>query len=122
LGLAYDATVGFADHIGFRAGTSYPYRPWLLSRGREAELLEIPLMAMDSTPQGYMKLSPDEALGKLLECVARCRTVGGVFSLLWHNTRLTGGGYEVLYRRLLDDLVGSDSYDWRASCDGNFWS
>jgi hypothetical protein len=122
LGLAYDGTVGFADHVGFRAGTSYPYRPWLLSKGREADLLEIPLMAMDSTPQGYMKLSPDDALEKLLDCVARCRTVGGVFSLLWHNTRLIGAGYAAVYRRLLGELAGSDSYDWRAGCDGRFWS
>lgn len=122
LGLAYDATVGFADYVGFRAGTSYPYRPWLLSRGREAQLLEIPLMAMDSTPQGYMKLSPDEALRNLLECVARCRTVGGVFSLLWHNTRLIGRGYADVYRKLLNELAGSESYDWRASGDGSFWS
>jgi hypothetical protein len=114
LGLAYDATVGFADHIGFRAGTSYPYRPWLLSQGREAELLEIPLMAMDSTPQGYMKLSPEEACRELIDCVERCRNVGGVFSLLWHNTRLIGRGYAFVYRKLLHELAGSGRYDWRA--------
>jgi hypothetical protein len=117
LGLAYDATVGFADHIGFRAGTSYPYRPWLLSKGREAQLLEIPLMAMDSTPQGYMKLSPEDAFRQLLDCVARCRTVGGVFSLLWHNTRLIGQDYPVVYRKLLHELTASARYDWRQSCD-----
>jgi len=117
LGLAYDATVGFADHIGFRAGTSYPYRPWLLSKGREAHLLEIPLMAMDSTAQGYMKLSPEDAFRELLDCVRRCRTVGGVFSLLWHNTRLVGRGYPAVYRKLLHELAGSEPYDWRKSCD-----
>ena len=115
LGLAYDATVGFADYVGFRAGTCYPYRPWLLSEQREAELLEIPLMAMDSTAQGYMRLSSEEALASLLECVARCRLVGGVFSLLWHNTRLIGRGYAPVYLRLIDELSGSASYDWRAS-------
>lgn len=118
LGLAYDATVGFADHIGFRAGTSYPYQPWLISRGREARLLEIPLMAMDSTPQGYMKLSPEDAFKELRKCAERCRTVGGVFSLLWHNTKLIGKGYPEVYRRLLDELAGSDSYDWRSERDG----
>lgn len=120
--LGYDATVGFADHIGFRAGTSYPYRPWLLSVGREAQLLEIPLMAMDSTPQGYMRLSPEDAFRELRECAERCRTVGGVFSLLWHNTRLIGEGYPFIYRRLLDELAGSDKYDWRSDCDGASWN
>jgi hypothetical protein len=113
LGMAYDASVGFADHIGFRAGTSYPFRPWLFAEGREANLLEIPLIAMDSTLQGYMKLDPDHALSKLHDCVARCRVVGGVFTLAWHNTMLMDPGYEMIYRQLLDELSGSDSYDWR---------
>jgi hypothetical protein len=118
-GLAYDASVGYADQVGFRAGTSYPYRPWLFSQRREAELLEIPLIAMDSTLQSYMKLGADEALQKLRECVARCRAVGGVFTLLWHNTRMMEREYTMIYRMLLDELAGSDRYDWRASHDGS---
>lgn len=117
LGLAYDASVGFADQIGFRAGTCHPYRPWLLSENREAELLEIPLLAMDSTLQGYMKLTPEQALSALRDCVTRCRTVGGVFTLLWHNTRLVPPGYAAIYERLLDELAGSDRYDWKSSCN-----
>lgn len=122
LGLGYDATVGFADHIGFRAGTSYPYRPWLLFVGREAQLLEIPLMAMDSTTLGYMNLSAEDAFRELHDCAERCRTVGGVFSLLWHNTRLIGEGYPSIYRRLLNELAGSDRYDWRSDSDGSCWN
>jgi len=118
LGLAYDASVGFADHIGFRAGTSYPYRPWLLSQSREAQLLEIPLLAMDSTLQGYMKLKPEQALAKLRECIARCRSVGGVFTLVWHNTRLMEARFAGIYRKLLDDLAGSKGFDWRGVGNG----
>jgi hypothetical protein len=118
LGLAYDASVGFADHIGFRAGTSYPYRPWLISKARQAELVEIPLVAMDSTLESYMKLHPDQALSRLRECVARCRVVGGVFTLVWHNTKLMEPHYASVYERLLGDLVGSARYDWRARRDG----
>jgi hypothetical protein len=118
LGLAYDASVGFADHIGFRAGTSYPFRPWLLSESREAHLLEIPLLAMDSTLQGYMKLKPDQALVKLRECVARCRSVGGVFTLVWHNTRLMEARFAGIYRKLLGELAGSKRYDWGRLGDG----
>lgn len=122
LGLAYDASVGFADQIGFRAGTSYPYRPWLLSQSREADLLEIPLLAMDSTLHGYMKLQPDQALSKLRDCVARCRAVGGVFTVVWHNTKLMEAGYTRIYRQLLDDLAGTSGYDGRTMRDGSLWS
>jgi hypothetical protein len=121
LGLAYDASVGFADHLGFRAGTSYPYQPWLLSERREADLLEIPLLGMDTTLLAYMKLSPELALAKLEECVARCRLVGGVFSLVWHNTTLLNRGYAWVYRKLLDELAGTAGYDWRARCHESSW-
>jgi hypothetical protein len=117
MGLAYDASVGFADHIGFRAGTCHPYRPWLLSLGRQANLLEIPLLAMDSTLECYMKLNPDQAFRGLFECVERCRAVGGVFSLVWHNTTLMRAGYSAIYRKFLQEIAGSDAYDWRKSSD-----
>jgi hypothetical protein len=120
LNLAYDASVGFADHIGFRAGTSYPFRPWLLSENRQANLVEIPLLATDSALFGYLKLSPEEALKKLLDLVARCKTVGGVFALVWHNTTMLHSAHAATYRNLLEVLEGSDSYDWRNSGDGSY--
>jgi hypothetical protein len=112
LGLAYDCSVGFADYIGFRAGTCIPYRPWLLSQQRKADLLEIPLLAMDSTLQGYMNLKPKHALTLLRDLVDRCRAVGGVFTLAWHNTRIMNSEYAATYRCLLDELAGSPKYDW----------
>ena len=118
LGLAYDASVGFADYIGFRAGTSHPFRPWLLSESREARLLEIPLLAMDSTLHGYMKLKPAQALNKVRDCIARCRTVGGVFTLVWHNTTLMEPRFAETYQTILGELAGSDACDWRRLGDG----
>jgi hypothetical protein len=116
-GLAYDASVGFADQIGFRAGTAHSYHPWLLSESREARLLEIPIVAMDSTLQGYMKLEPAAALAELRAYVARCRLVGGIFHLVWHNTKMMDAGYSRIYKILLDDLAGSDAHDWRTPSD-----
>jgi hypothetical protein len=112
-GLAYDASVGYADHVGFRAGTCQPYHPWLASQDRQAELLEIPLLAMDCTLQSYMKADADEALLHLRDCARRCREVGGVFTLVWHHTRLPHSGYARAYHTFLDELSGSEMYDGR---------
>jgi hypothetical protein len=112
-GLAYDASVGYADHVGFRAGTCQPYHPWLASQDRQAELLEIPLLAMDCTLQSYMKVDADKALHHLRDCVRRCRDVGGVFTLVWHHTRLPHSGYARAFRTFLDELSGSENYDGR---------
>ncbi len=113
-GLAYDSSVGFADRLGFRAGTCIPYRPWLLSSNREANLLEIPLLVMDSTLVHYMHLTSRQSIDEVLRCAAHCRAVGGVFTLLWHNTTLLDPPYYGLYEAILDALADSDKYDWTA--------
>lgn len=113
-GLAYDSSVGFAEQLGFRAGTCIPYCPWLSDENREANLIEIPLIVMDRTLAYYMKLSPQESFVRVLDCVEKCRAVGGVFTMLWHNEALVDPVYGDLYRRLLEHLAGSARFDWRA--------
>ena len=113
-GLTYDSTVGYADHIGFRAGTSLPYRPWLFRLNREARLVEIPLIIMDGTLTHYMQLNPSESLGKMRECMRRCRLVGGVFSLLWHNDSLLKPELSNVYPAILHDVAGHRKYDCAA--------
>jgi hypothetical protein len=113
-GLAYDSTVGFAERIGFRAGTCVPYRPWLWEENREAHLVEIPLLVMDRTLGYYMKLSPQDSFVRVIECARKCRAVGGVFTMLWHNEALLDPVYRDLYSRLLEHLSGSARFDWRA--------
>ena len=46
-GFSYDATLGFADHEGFRGGHAFPFHPYDLLAEQEMELLEIPLAVMD---------------------------------------------------------------------------
>ncbi len=114
-GLSYDSSVGFADRIGFRAGTCVPYRPWILAENREAKLLEIPLIVMDCTPTQYMGLNLEESLAAIAECIEACRVVGGVFTLLWHNTSLIDPTYGDIYQRILDLLAGAGRFDWKAA-------
>jgi hypothetical protein len=112
-GLVYDSTVGYADRIGFRAGTCVPYRPWLLWLDREASIVEVPLLVMDCTVSEYMGLSPAQALAQITALLARSRLVGGVFTVLWHNTTLMAAGFgEGFFARLLDALAGLESYRW----------
>jgi hypothetical protein len=105
--------VGFADHIGFRAGTCYPYRPWILNLDREADLLEIPLLVMDATLTNYMKLDSSDAMAACGDCIERCRMVGGVFAFLWHNDSLLNFESRLLYEDLLRYLKGAKTYDWK---------
>jgi hypothetical protein len=90
-GLSYDSSVGYADCIGFRAGTCIPYRPWSLEEDQPLHLLEVPLLVMESTliASDYMGLKKEEAVVHVRKLAERCRAVGGVFTLLYHNSSLT---------------------------------
>ena len=101
----------FADHYGFRAGTCFPYRPWLLPENRESHLLEIPLAIMDGTLKG-MNLSEQESFEAVKNCLQRCKLVGGVFTFLSHNYTLLQSGYMEFYKRVLNLLVGGGRFDW----------
>ncbi len=113
-GLAYDSTLGYADRAGFRAGTCWPYRPWLWNQNRCADLFEIPLIVMDQTlvSPGYMGLSPDRSVALVQDLLRKCAHVGGVFTLLWHNNSL-GRPYSAYWPRIFDALAGLESYNWR---------
>ena len=101
-GLAYDSTIGYPDQGGFRAGTCVPYRPWLFFANREANLLEIPLVLMD---QILFPGSEQDSLGLVLQLLNRCRGVGGVFTLLWHNTAFVAPRHRRLYAAILDAVA-----------------
>jgi hypothetical protein len=110
-GLAYDGTVGYADHIGFRAGTCIPYCPWLFALNRPAKLLELPLIVMDCTLSFYMKLNMDQSLIAVSEAIEQCKKVGGVFAMLWHNDSMLDPDLDALLQHVLDPLSGSRKYD-----------
>jgi len=115
LNISYDCSLGYADNVGFRAGTCIPYRPWLWNEQREASLLEIPLIAMDSALRGYMGLSAGQASAQLRRLVERCASVGGVFTLAWHNTTMLHPDYAATYHSMLQLIAGSPNYDWRTA-------
>jgi len=105
-GLMYDSTMGYADHEGFRCGTSYPYHPFDIDKDETMRILEIPLIVMDTTLRIYRKLSPEQAKVKILELANICRNFGGHFTLLWHNTSLVDEWAEwgQMYQEVLVEL------------------
>lgn len=105
-GLSYDATVGYADHCGFRCGTCKPFKPFDIGLNRELNIFELPLIVMDVT---VMREFADTNQGKnyIMSYAKRCKDVGGVFSLLWHNTSLMGKWqhWAECYQTLIEELV-----------------
>lgn len=98
-GFKYDASVGFADEIAFRAGIAYPYYYFA---AKEENLVEIPITYMDGA--GY-----ESKCWTNSECQAKFNSLlsefghNAVLSFLWHSGTLSnpdypgwGDGYKLL--------------------------
>jgi hypothetical protein len=106
-GLVYDSTLSYADHEGFRCGTCHPYQPFDIRQDRPLDLLEIPLIVMDGTLKQYRGLTPEAGKERILTLAQRCRRVGGIFTLLWHNNSLLNDWrpWVDMYRQVLPELA-----------------
>ena len=102
-GLKVDSTLGSNRDIGFRAGTSYPFRMWDADARDWLGLVEIPLILHDGA-----LLRPDNLDLDLESAFALCRTIidrvvetRGVVTLLWHPDKAALPDWFTLYTRLL---------------------
>ncbi len=105
LGLSYDTTWGFNDRPGFKAGLSLPFHPpdpdWEMMN-----ILEIPLILMDTSLWGYMHLSEEEGLKMIEKVMAIASSRGGLFTLLWHQEALLMRGGRI-YPEILNRIPAS---------------
>ncbi len=107
-GFVYDASIGYNDAVGFRAGTTQVFRPLLAER-----LLELPLNIQDTSLlfPGRMDCTEQEALLLCERILDWTQGLGGVSTLSWHERSLVPerqwGG---VYRRLLAQLRQRGAY------------
>ena len=66
-------------------------------------LLELPLVLMDTTLWGYLKRTEEEGFADAMRMMKAVEEVEGLFTLLWHQeaVRMRGGR---IYWALLDEI------------------
>lgn len=89
VGITDDYTMGYADEVGFRAGTSCPFKWFDLVKNEKTELTIHPFAAMDTTMKNYLSLTEDEAITVSKSLMKEVRETGGHFISLWHNESLS---------------------------------
>jgi peptidoglycan/xylan/chitin deacetylase (PgdA/CDA1 family) len=118
LGFVHDATLGFSDHEGFRAGICHPFHPYEVEKDEVLSIWEIPLLVMDATFQSYRGKSAEESLEIIKQLITTVKKHRGVGVLLFHNTCYDeldnpgwGGVFEASLRFALEEgaFVGSAS-------------
>lgn len=84
--MSWDSTLGYADQIGFRCGTCYPFSVFDVTARQHLNLVERPLLVMDVTVQKYNQMSPAKAIASIKAVQQLVKQYGGEFVFLWHNS------------------------------------
>ena len=82
-GFAFDASLGFNDHPGFRRNVALPFRPWDPLESRPLRSLQLPTFCMDANLfQGGASVA--DAIQQVERYLAAIKAVGGFGSIDWH--------------------------------------
>jgi peptidoglycan/xylan/chitin deacetylase (PgdA/CDA1 family) len=107
-GLTYDTTLAFAEQDGYRNGYCYPFHPYDFEKDQMMDIWEIPLVMMEVSVLQYRKEGFPELHKLALHYASEAKRFGGIFSLLWHNCRLSNIEYHGVtdfYESLLEEIV-----------------
>ncbi len=85
-GIKHDYSMGYAETIGFRAGTAHSFYWYDLIKEQTTDLRIHPFQVMDVSLKNYLKLTPEEAVSVTINIVDQIKKHGGTFHLLWHNS------------------------------------
>ncbi|MDP8267268.1 MAG: hypothetical protein P9L97_00945 [Candidatus Tenebribacter davisii] len=120
----YDSSIGFNEHIGYRAGISYPFNPYKIDEDRPFNLLEIPIIAMDNSLMKQNDGNLKRAEKKIYRLIRSSRLHRSHISLSWHTHHFDSIDFpkwNKLYWKLLVFLKRNSA--WLCSLDKmyNYW-
>ncbi len=111
-GIKHDFSLGFHDHIGFRAGTCHRFNYYDIENETVTPLTFVPTIAMDVTLKRHQNLSPKDAIETIKKLINACKSVSGAFCLLWHNSSFDVSegwlGWDKVYKEIVkyaDDQI-----------------
>ena len=103
-GFQIDSSGGYADHAGFRFGTSREFRMWSWCKMRALAIKQSPLIVMEGTVLNNMGYTDYEDAYKYISQLKLISTTNsGGFVLLWHNSYLQN----IAHRKLFESIVAS---------------
>lgn len=104
-GIENEYSMGYADHVGYRAGIAAPFTWFDLEKNEETNLTIYPFAVMDVTLKNYMQLSPVKAMETINQLNLPVKENGGTFMSLWHNESLSEIGEWKNWRQVYQLLL-----------------
>lgn len=89
LGIKHDWSMGFAQDMGYRAGTAQPFLWYDLLEDAITSLTIHPFSVMDVTVKNYLQLNIPKALETTHKMKALCALLGVPFTFIVHNESLS---------------------------------
>ncbi len=111
-GIRYDESVGWAGQLSYKSGVAGPVRLYDASADRVLDVVEMPMMCMDST------LVATGGMEQFAAMQAHLRVVGGVLSVLFHPGTLYNPEqpeFEGLYHKILSSFFADGARSWTPS-------
>jgi peptidoglycan/xylan/chitin deacetylase (PgdA/CDA1 family) len=103
-GISYDTTLGYADHAGFRCGTSHEFPLFDIEKQRVLNIRERPLIMMEASVLNAKYMNKgycDDTLAYMKDLKKRCHQYGGTFTMLWHNSHFLNEQDKLFYQELV---------------------
>ena len=88
-GIKQDYSMGFADRIGFRAGTCTPFYFYDLENEITTDLKIFPFAYMDGVLNDKLKFTSEYSSILISKIKLEVRKVNGSFNAIWHNESLS---------------------------------
>ncbi len=99
--ISQDFTMGFAETIGFRAGTSRPFFWFDWKANQQQGLQIVPFCYMEHALQHYMKCTPAQAIENINAIKTSIKESQGDCCILWHNSSVSEYGEWVGWQQVL---------------------
>lgn len=100
-----DFTMGYADEVGFRAGTAHKHYYFDLINNNRTNYEIVPFVYMDGTLNEYKRFSIEEAIQCVDGLIDEVKKHGGVFSCLWHNESIAEAGKWKGWKRVFEHTI-----------------
>lgn len=108
LEIVEDYTMGYASHVGFRAGTCTPFYFYDLDFEIQTPLKVFPFAAMDGTLKEYLNYTAKKSYNTILKLADEVKKVNGTFITIFHNESIGGTGqwkgWDKIYENILKNL------------------